>query len=909
MKDAGVRAMNRGLAIGSTPSSMVGRDAGKALFWRMVVLYHFGSAAAIVITFLLAFLGLEFTGSQWIILLAVLPIGVPIYTLADVVVIRRHIAPIRAALTALDRQAKPGEDVLSRALVRALNLPLLSFLRVTFLHGPLATLLLALSLLLANWAFASGFAAWQILTFAAAVMFFASPTHAIFEFFAVSREMEPTIGRLTEALGSNLIVEHQEKLISIRLKEKLLYLAICVAALPLLFFAGSVIFKVERLLAGQGVEATGTVMLPLYIWIAGVIAVCMFGALVMALLTAKEVSRAAERMISAMREVEKGQLDEAGLMVMSTDEYADLFRGFNLMLESLREEQRILAVSHDLAGELQLSVLIGRIMQATTELLGADRSSLFLYDAKTEELYTTYAQGLETREIRIPSHMGIAGAVFTAGTLENVPDVRVDPRFDAEVDLSTGYTTHTILCAPIANKAGGRIGVTQVLNKHGGEFTTKDEARLRAFSAQIAVCLENAQLFDDVLNMKNYNESILQSTSNAIVTLDAEERIVTANAAAISLLELRQEEFVGQPAAQCFSGPNAWVAESLRSSVLTGESSFAADAEIVRPDSKPISVNMTAAPLIDVADAQIGSMLVLEDITSEKRVRSTMARYMSKEVADQLLAEGEDALVGKDQRVSVLFSDVRGFTTIAEALGARETVALLNEYFTGMVDVILSRGGILDKYIGDAIMALFGAPFTAHDDADRALAAADQMMRELARFNAARKDAGKPPLEIGVGLSSGEVVLGNIGSEKRLEYTAIGDCVNLASRLEGVNKQYGTDVLLSEFAVRQLTEPALLREIDLLRVKGKERPVAVYESLSYRESDLANGLAEAVEAYGQGLAAYRARDWRESLAAFERALRFFPEDRPSAIYRDRAKLYASTPPAAGWDGVFVLTEK
>jgi adenylate cyclase len=635
----------------------------------------------------------------------------------------------------------------------------------------------------------------------------------------------------------------------------------------------------------------------------------MLGALAMAVLTANEVSRSAARMIDAMRRVESGRLEEARLDVISTDEYADLFRGFDLMLDALREEQRILEVSHDLAGELQLDVLIGRIMTTATELLGAERSTLFVYDSKTDELFSRYAEGIDTREIRIPSHQGIAGAVFTTGQLENIADPYADPRFNPEVDRRTGFRTRNILCMPIANKAGARIGVTQVLNKKGSAFRAKDEARLRAFSAQIAVCLENAQLFDDVLNMKNYNESILKSTSNGIVTLDAGQRIVTANDAALVLLHANRDALVGRPANDVFSGANAWIAGSLAKTEQTGETTLAVDAQIARTDGESFSVNLTAMPLIDIAEERIGSMLVLEDITEEKRVRSTMARYMSMVVADQLLAAGEAELGGKDQKISILFSDVRSFTTISESLGARETVSMLNEYFTEMVDVIFQHGGILDKYIGDAIMALFGAPFNGPEDADNALAVANDMMVRLAALNLKRGGAGKKPLEIGIGISTGDVVVGNIGSAKRMEYTVIGDSVNLASRLEGVNKYYGSKILLSEYTVRELKRPSLLREVDLMRVKGKDRPVAVYESLGYRQSDLSRGLGAMMEAYARGLAAYRARDWRAAMTGFEAALAADPADGISAMYLERCRIYADEPPAADWDGVWILKDK
>lgn len=882
-------------------------DSGRAFLWRLIWIYQGGCAAAVVITLALVLLGLELTGYQWLVIMIMLPSAVAVYNLADVWLLHRHAIPVMQGLRALDRSSDASESVVAPALVRALNLPYLSFLRVTFLHGPLITLLVFIVLGSANWLLDAGYAEWQILAFAATTLFFASPTHAIFEYFAVSRAMEPVILRLSQALGGTLPQGYRDGLIAVRLKSKLLYLAIFVTTLPLLFFAASMIFKVQRTLALAGMSASPETMWPFYTWIFGVVVACGLGSVMMALLTAQEVSRSAMRLIDSMRLVESGRLNDVRIEVFSTDEYADIFHGFEHMLESLREEQQILEISHDLAGELQLDVLIARIMTATTDLLNAERSTLFLHDPKSDELYSVFAEGDAITQIRLPVSRGIAGAVFSSGRSENIADPYADPRFDQSVDRATGYQTRSILCQPIVNKHGGRIGVTQVLNKKGADrFSEKDEARLRAFSAQIAVSLENAKLFDDVLSMKNYNESILESTSNGFVTLDAEQRVVTANTAALDLLGVR-ESLAGKPAAEVFAGDNGWVLEKLERSDLSGETQLAVDTELVRPADVPASVNLSAAPLIDANEQRIGSMLVMEDITAEKRVRSTMARYMSKEVADQLLQAGEDVLGGRDQTVSVLFSDVRGFTTIAEALGARETVTMLNEYFTDMVDVIFENGGILDKYIGDAIMALFGAPFTGPTDADNALATANQMLLCLAQLNARRAAEGKAPLEVGVGISTGDVIVGNIGSSKRMEYTVIGDNVNLASRLEGATKFYNTRILFSEFTRTRLTRPCLSREIDLIRVKGRDFPVAVHESLDHCRDD--RGMAEMLEVYGNGLAAYRARAWDEAEKAFRAAAGIVRGDGPCAMYIERCEQFAKAPPAPDWDGVWSLTAK
>jgi adenylate cyclase len=445
-------------------------------------------------------------------------------------------------------------------------------------------------------------------------------------------------------------------------------------------------------------------------------------------------------------------------------------------------------------------------------------------------------------------------------------------------------------------------------NKGSAAFSQRDEARLGAFTAQIAVLLENAKLFDEVLSVKNYNENILRSTSNGMITLDDRGRVVTANEAALSILKMPETEVVGAAAAALFAGDNAWVMASMARMEQTGQREIAIDARLAFGQGA-VSVNMTAQPLFGPDGAPIGSMLVFEDITEETRVRATMARYMSSEVVEQVLAGGESELGGKTQTVSILFSDVRNFTGMSEALGARETVSLLNEYFAEMVEVVTRHGGILDKYIGDAIMALFGAPFAKPEDADHALAVGNGMLITLRELNGRRLALGKQPIDIGVGIATGEVVLGNIGSPSRMEYTVIGDSVNLASRLEGANKYYHSKILLDETTVQALTNGSAncLREIDLLRVKGKDRPVAVYESLGYLEPGPT--LEEAMDHFAGGLAAYRASDWERATQRFAAALELRPEDEPSRLYIERCRHYRETPPPPDWGGVWTLTDK
>jgi adenylate cyclase len=584
-----------------------------------------------------------------------------------------------------------------------------------------------------------------------------------------------------------------------------------------------------------------------------------------------------------------------------------------LLIERLekaqREEIQLLTIAEAISTELHLDVLFTRIMAAATQLLHAERSTLFLYDTAKDELWSQVAEGAGQTEIRIPSRAGIAGAAFTEGEVLVVPDAYADARFNREVDHASGYRTRNILAVPITDKAGERLGVIQVLNKHGGAFAPIDIRRAKAFGAQIAIAIQNAQLFSDVLSLKNYNESILKSLSNGVVTLDQNLIIVKINEAAERILGMPAEQVLNRAAMQVFGNRNAWVTRSLDYVATMGASDYHADTDFELADGTIAAVNLTAAPLFETAGKPIGCMLVLEDITREKRVRNTMARYVAKEVVDKLLASGQDFLDGHSHVATVLFSDIRRFTTLAEAMSPQETVTMLNDYFTSMVEVVFAHGGMLDKYIGDAIMAVFGTAVSDVSDADNSLVVATEMLRELARFNQRRREDGLETIEIRIGIATGEVLAGSLGSRRRLEYTVIGDNVNLAARLEGANKHYGTTVLLAASTVEALKSRPILRRLDLIQVKGKLQPTLAYESLDHYDPEKYPRLAALITAYEAGLECYQRRDWATAIRHFGDALEAAPSDQPSQIFVDRCRYYSENPPPDNWNGIWIMEEK
>ena len=580
------------------------------------------------------------------------------------------------------------------------------------------------------------------------------------------------------------------------------------------------------------------------------------------------------------------------------------------MQKARAQEFAFLDIVADITSQLDLDQLLQRVMKEATRMLGAERSTLFLHDEKTRELFSRVAMGSEINEIRFPDHAGIAGTVFTTGKTVNIPHAYADLRFNTSFDKQTGFFTRSILCTPLINKHGSIIGVTQALNKTGGPFSVEDESRLKAFTAQVAIALENAKLFDDVQKIKNYNENMLESMSNGVITLDERDTIVTCNSAGARIVKLAPSAILGRGAAEFFTGKNAWIIERIRKVQAEKVASVAMDVEIAFGE-QPASVNLTVLPLASGDGKQLGTLLMVEDISTEKRVKATMARYMDPAIAARMLDNKGDAglLGGASTRATVLFSDIRGFTTLSEELGAQGTVAFLNEYFTLMVECIAREEGMLDKFIGDAIMAAFGLPVAHDDDEDRAVRAAIAMIRECRRWSYDRIQRGQKPVEMGIGLNTDMVVSGNIGSAKRMDYTVIGDGVNLASRLESACKAYSAQILLSENTFRRLRGTYRIRNIDQVVVKGKTEPVGVYEVLDHHTDETFPNLMDVVSYFNEGMRNYRAAKFSSAIAQFEKALACHPRDKLSITYIDRCRHLIERPPADDWNGVWVMTQK
>jgi adenylate cyclase len=306
------------------------------------------------------------------------------------------------------------------------------------------------------------------------------------------------------------------------------------------------------------------------------------------------------------------------------------------------------------------------------------------------------------------------------------------------------------------------------------------------------------------------------------------------------------------------------------------------------------------------------SLTVYKYLTEERQkkfIKDAFSTYLAPSVVAQLIKSPEKLVLGGEDRIiTAFFSDVQGFTAISERLTSTEVVELLNEFLTEMTDIILGYEGTIDKFEGDAIIAFFGAPNILEDHAARACRACIDMQRRLAELRAKWEAEQRPLLKMRIGLNTGSAVVGNMGSRNKMDYTMMGDTVNTAARLEGVNKVYRTYTMISDATYISAKNGIFVRELDSVNVLGKKEPVGIYEVLGYPD-EIDDVLKSVVELYAQGLGAYRNQDWDEAISFFSAALSAHPNDGPSQTMLSRCKAFKITPPGEGWDGAFAMTTK
>lgn len=298
----------------------------------------------------------------------------------------------------------------------------------------------------------------------------------------------------------------------------------------------------------------------------------------------------------------------------------------------------------------------------------------------------------------------------------------------------------------------------------------------------------------------------------------------------------------------------------------------------------------------------------LTEERKKKHLRSTFSKYVSPAIVDEILKDPENIeLGGKKLRMSVFFSDVRGFTTMSEKLDPRALSDVLTRYLTPMTQIVFANKGTLDKYMGDALMAFFGAPIQFPDHAKYACRTALQSLVKLKEIQKEFKSQGLPEIDIGIGINTAEMSVGNMGSDIVRSYTVMGDAVNLASRLEGINKEYGTRIVISQFTHEDVKNEFTARELDWVRVKGKNEPVRIFELVCEGTPDEVT--ANLLQNFNQGFESYHKKDFTGAMAFFKKCLDIRPDDNPAKMYVERCEDFITEPPPQEWDGVYVMKTK
>lgn len=536
---------------------------------------------------------------------------------------------------------------------------------------------------------------------------------------------------------------------------------------------------------------------------------------------------------------------------------------------------------------------------------------------------------------------GIVGSVAGNNSTLNIPDAYLDPRFNTSVDQATGYRTKSILCMPVHGyEESEPMAVIQVINKHdGGSFDDDDETMLNAFTAQAAMAIEKARLLEESKQAQATADRIMKSMAGTIISLSKDglaEHI--SKTGLLNQFGFTKEMIMGEHYSKWLEG-NEELCSQINRVLDTGIEHLGVDYTIVTPSSassQEMVVNVTITPVttpesITVVAKQMwrniknaiqglhmealrhenefprestncgelqkrfrstyvsqkkwkkdeskksGVVIMIEDVSEQKRVMNTLGRYMSPALANQLMSEEANAkLGGTRQKITVMFGDIRSFTKLTENLDAVEVVHLLNDYFHIAVGAIQDHEGILDKYIGDCFMAAFGVPFPHEDDSQRAVACALQISSGMNAFNETRVANGHDPIHYGIGINTDICISGNIGTEKRMEYTCIGDGVNVASRVESVSKQYGVRILITEETKKDLQDGYFIfRKIDVpVVVMGKSKPVNIYEVVAKTEDPIDPATLNMIREHELGVDFMHKCEFDQSEVHFQKALEF-----------------------------------
>ncbi len=431
---------------------------------------------------------------------------------------------------------------------------------------------------------------------------------------------------------------------------------------------------------------------------------------------------------------------------------------------------------------------------------------------------------------------------------------------------------------------------------------TQELERIEAFSEELQdLVITQARR---MINLNLYTKALLSTLPVALLATDEEGRIRTVNDSAEEILGFREKDMQGRLLTDLFES-NSEVADKVTQTFQRGRPFHMGSESLRLGSGKELVGNLYFQPLRDEEEEICGILLTVEDLTYVHFLRDAFKRYVPPSVSEMIAQDPQSLELGGEMKVlSVVFSDLIGFSAYAEQYPPNEMVTILSDYFSEMTDQVFAFQGTLKEYVGDELMAIFGAPVEQPDHAERACRAALAMQERLKSLREEWAEMGRPPLKARVGINSGPMLVGNLGSPHRFSYGVLGDQVNLASRLEGLSGVYGTEILIGENTARAVGGAFQLREVDWVQVKGREQAVRIYELVARSGEPLPGKRRRCLQSYASGLNLYQEQRFKAALEHFEAALAAWPDEGPSRVMAQRCRTYQETPPEEDWNGVF-----
>jgi PAS domain S-box-containing protein len=509
-----------------------------------------------------------------------------------------------------------------------------------------------------------------------------------------------------------------------------------------------------------------------------------------------------------------------------------LSRGLQTQEKERRQLRALQEVGAAINSSLEQAEVLNVVMDTIIQLTGAERAFLMLYEETGGELEVEVARNIN-RETISGSSFEISRSIVEGVAKSGIPVVttnaQADPRFAARESIIS-YNLRSILCVPLKIK-DSIIGVIYADNRvASGIFLDADRDVLAAFANQSAVAIENARLFRqireqlvDITEMKNLQDDVFESIASAVITIDLEDRIMLYNRAAERILGVPSHLVVDADYRKLLKPTMGKVVETIIEEVQAtgGHYNMELDAHL---QNRPVTtLNITLSPLRDIQQDTQGVALVFDDISEKKRMES-VRRYLPPALVDQV-RDVDAAQQPQRREISVVFADIRGFTSVSEKWEPEFLIEILNDHLTLAATAINLQEGMIDKYDGDTVMALYNSPLNPQEDhAERAVRTALAIQADVAAYHETIPKEDK--LFFGIGLHTGEAVVGNVGSPLRKDYSAIGDAVNLSDRLQELAE--GGSILLTQETYDQVKDLVDVTRLDPVQVKGRQAPVQIY---------------------------------------------------------------------------------